>query len=194
MKLNIKNMKDNSKFSIEIDDDKTVRALKQQIAAMFDCKISNIRLVYTSSVLQNSQTLASLALNPQKTVYLYFIERNGKNGVKEGDRKKFFELIQQKEYADSCSNQNVVDGINEIIQGLEMKSKEGDNSNSEIYQLLQELVTKLSSKYEEMYHDKLIEMEEIGIASKENCLEALKVCSGNVDDAVTWIIDNNKIY
>ena len=72
MKLQIKYEKE--KFPIEIDNSATVKDLKRLIGKMKNCKISQIQLIYSAEVLQNSQTLESQINNLNKPISLFINE------------------------------------------------------------------------------------------------------------------------
>ncbi|KAH0786142.1 UV excision repair protein RAD23 B [Histomonas meleagridis] len=211
MKLQIKNMGDKSKFEIDIDDCQNVKDLKRKIATKYGCKISNIRLIYAMEIMKNIQPLSSFDFKPKKPISLYISESHQK--PKETNKefsisnldppisqpseeviKQFQQKLGTSEYS-TLDNPEVQSGISEILKGIQQMIQKGNRKYDEVYVLLDGLLSGSikPEKDENPYPQQLKEMEELNIASRESCIEALRVTNGNVDDAVAWIIDNNKV-
>ena len=212
MKIQIKNMGDKSKFEMDIHDCQTVKDLKRKIASKYGCKFANIRLIYSMEIMKNSQLLSNFDFKPKKPISLYISESH--QNINKASNKSFSisELIPPisqpneeitKQFLDklgnpefsSYDNQEVKSAISDILKGIQQIIQKGNRKYDEVYVLLDGLLSgELKSESIEIrYSQQLQEMEEINIASRENCLEALRVTNGNVDDAVAWLIDNNKV-
>lgn len=188
MKLNIKNMQDGSKFSVDIDEGGTVRDLKRELAARTGCKSSRIRLVHSSAVLAGSQPLSSLRSDPPRTLYLYVIARRGADGVDEEDRRAFFAAAAAPPAAAALHSPRVAAGLSDVVRGLEQLRDAGDGRYDAILSLMRELHSRSASAVSAS----LAELAELG-APPGDCAEALSAARGSVDDAIGWLIDNNKI-
>lgn len=161
MKLQIKYEKE--KFPIEIDNSATVKDLKRLIGKMKNCKISQIQLIYSAEVLQNSQTLESQINNLNKPISLFINEvtpkkkkKNSQSQLSENSPvlpagfenfdsstqirdESFFQLAQYVSKPDirkMLYDQDIQNGLQLIYQGIE---KCHDSGNTKYDYLLENL-------------------------------------------------------
>jgi hypothetical protein len=207
------------RFSIEIDASATVRALKREIAKRLGNKISEIKLILDGHVLRNADLLSAYNLDPATPVSLLIHSSSdapppqaapespkkrpvrpppeippgfgGFHTTGPGPRteeeldQEFYVAISKPEMKQAFNRPAVHNALNKIYEALGKIPGTTYLGVIERLKLVPELVP------DSDYEAGLARMLDMGFSDQDMCLDVLRRCNGDVDDAVEWLIEND---
>jgi hypothetical protein len=206
------------RFSIDIDEGAKVRDLKRKIAEVRGCRPSEIRLILNGQVLVKSQRLSTYNIDPDKVI-LMLIDSDSdqpKSSETPGDEYGSRPVRPPPDFPPGYTGFSSSGPGRPTAQELDRdfylaisKSPLKERLNKPfVHAILNRIYTSLSDISGGAFcgaierlklipalnlDEELGRMAEMEIGNRDLNLEALKKCNGDVDEAVTWLIDNAKI-